>query len=506
MTANSLIRITSWNVAHQNPSSGPMLDRLFDDSKRVPNIKPDIQIVGLQEAPSYMFNDPWTDNLSSTLQQRGYILFKHHKLSGILLYIFVLREMLLRTRDFETESVRTGFGGLMGNKGGVSLRFNYNGNSFSITNSHLAAHLENLPDRINDYKSIITNTKFLLDPKTPTILDHDYTFWLGDLNFRLENVSTERVLKVISEYISATSDDEKAQIISSLYKYDQLINVKDKGLAFANFTESLPKFLPTYKFQIGTRDQYDSEKRIPAWTDRILFRKSSSNVTKQEQLLYDSIPDMEISDHKPVISMFKVTTNDPADVEASTMPYEVVKFLPITGWRERQDGRLWYKISDELFYREPKVLSSWDRLALYPVNFNSVEKFSVFVYPSQHAKIAPRPDAPDVPYLTPVSSRSGSPSVSRQLSEISITQATEAISLNASESSTPPNATSSDTSTRPRSRVNEPIVEDGYKYFSAIFPDESMIPGTYVVMYLKTTDANEYNIYGISESFNVSSL
>lgn len=556
MNNTAFVRVTSWNLAGQEPGSIQILNQLFDDSKRLPNVRPDIQIVGLQETPSFITRDPWTENLSTTLSKRGYILFKRHNLSGIFLYIFILRELLLQCRDFETESVRAH---LLKSKGGVSLRFDYRGTTFSITNSHLSAHLEELKTRITDYHFILDGTKFLLDPKTPTILDHDYSIWFGDLNFRLDEITTEEVLNLIKDYKRLGKNDTLEQ----LYKHDQLIRVKDKKLAFTQFNETLPKFMPTYKFKMGSRDEYDSSQRVPAWTDRILYRTVNDKVEKKkettvvnnkkfsnikiEQLNYDSLPDFTISDHKPIISMFQVTTQDPKelDKDPNRLPYEVVKFELITGWRAGQDGRLWYKISDELFNRQPPVLSAWDRITLYKSDFVSLDNYLTFIYPPNIARIAPRLDASRVPYLrSPSNSRSNShsnsPSSSRRNSTSSISQATEAISLNSTDLphvttssqssprrgspgpaptpnlihqtsanqqsvvvSSPPSAPQTPTSSN-QPRV-EPIVEDGYKYFSVQFPDEYLIPGSYVAIYQKVTDANEFNVYGISAPFVVTS-
>lgn len=500
MSTEQLIRITSWNVAGKDPLNGT-LDYLFEDSKRPINLKPDIQIVGLQEAPSYLFSDPWTSNLSSTLNRRGYILFKRHKLSGILLYIFVLREIMLRSRDFETESVKTGFGGLLGNKGGVSLRFTLNGNSFSVTNSHLAAHQENLQQRVEDYKSILDGTKYTIDKNTSSILTHDYSFWFGDLNFRLDSIEKHEVLNIITKARTSGSEDERKKAISVLHKNDQLTTVKIKRRAFADFNETLPEFLPTYKFQIGSKDVYDSDNRIPAWTDRILYRTfpepyrlvDTNFSPKIEQLFYDALTETNSSDHKPITSMFKVSTYDPTKYNPSPIPYDIIKFMPITGWKAGVDGRLWYKITNELFYAAPKVLSSWDRLGLFRADFASLEDYLTIVFVNNLARIEPRLDAHELP-MPYQSSAPSSQNSSRRGSTSStgsgVSVAREAISIN--------NQTNT-----PAALPQFAIIGDGFKYFSATFPDDVLIPGKYVVVYLKTNRANEYDVYGISEPFNI---
>lgn len=535
-TTDSLIRITSWNVAGKDPINATSLDYLFDDLKRLNQPpKPDIQIVGLQEAPQYLFTDPWTNTLSSTLKKRGYILFKRHKLSGILLYIFVLREIMLRCRDFETESVKTGFGGLLGNKGGVSLRFTYNGNSFCATTAHLAAHQENLAQRVQDYNSILDGTKFLIDSNTSSIISHDYSFWFGDLNFRLDDIEKHDVLSTITKAKTSGSKDSSEKTISSLHQNDQLNRVKKKRLAFADWNETLPGFLPTYKFQIGSKDTYDSDQRIPAWTDRILYRYNNQSYNVQsmnlkpriEQLFYESLPETDLSDHKPVVSMFKVSTFDPTKFNPSPLPYELVKFEPISGWKSGQDGRVWYKISNELFYRRPKILSSWDRLALYKSDFASLEDYQTVVFANNIARISPRLDAQEVPYQSSTpSSRASSPNGSRRGSTTSlnsnISVGTEAITLNTTNANvTESSQTGSTPSPTPRSAStqqpvqrapvyvdaipDDAVIGDGFKYFSAIIPDEALIQGEYTILYLKTNRANEYDIYGMSSPFNVTS-
>lgn len=523
--SESLIRITSWNVAGKDPMNGTMLDYLFDDSRRPVNLRPDIQIVGFQEAPQYLFSDPWTNTLSSTLKRRGYILFKRHKLSGILLYIFVLREIMLRTRDFETESVKTGFGGLLGNKGGVSLRFTLNGNSICATNSHLAAHQENLDQRVQDYRSILDGTRFTIDPNTADVTTHDYSFWFGDLNFRFDDIEKHEVLNIITKARTAANDSGRTETISALYNNDQLSRVRKKKLAFVAFEENLPQFMPTYKFQIGTKDAYDSEHRTPAWTDRVLFRKHNESRRMTQagleprvtQLFYDALTETVISDHKPIVSMFKIVTFDPSIYNPSNIPYEVIQFEPITDWKSGHDGRLWYKISNELFYQRPKVLSSWDRLALYKADYASLEEYQTVVFANNIARISANLSAQEVAYQSSgPSSRASTPNLSRRGSTSSlasnISVGTEAISLNnpTSTSAAPTNTTAIATG---RQSVSAPVtvsaipddavIGDGFKYFSVTFPDEIMIPGRYVVLYLKTTPANEFNVYGISAPFNV---
>jgi hypothetical protein len=69
------------------------------------------------------------------------------------------------------------------------------------------------------------------------------------------------------------------------------------------FEEGPISFLPTYKYDIDT-DTYDTskKKRVPAYTDRILF-KPSDKVSLKE---YDTVQELRISDHRPVYANFLV--------------------------------------------------------------------------------------------------------------------------------------------------------------------------------------------------------
>jgi hypothetical protein len=90
--------------------------------------------------------------------------------------------------------------------------------------------------------------------------------------------------------------------MKKLLRQDQLLQTIASGRAFTNFCEGKVTFLPTFKFDKGTSDYDTSHKqRIPAWTDRIVFRSNKVNV-----LEYDSATEAKHSDHRPVFGTFKI--------------------------------------------------------------------------------------------------------------------------------------------------------------------------------------------------------
>ena len=79
-----------------------------------------------------------------------------------------------------------------------------------------------------------------------------YIFWVGDLNFRLEEntYSHEQIVELIK-------GNQKSNREALLQK-DTLNQERKKGTAFQELEENPPTFPPTYKFKIGT-DTYDTK-------------------------------------------------------------------------------------------------------------------------------------------------------------------------------------------------------------------------------------------------------
>ena len=125
------------------------------------------------------------------------------------------------------------------------------------------------------------------------ILDHEICVLNGDLNYRIDTMSRDTVIKAIN---NANLD--------KLLERDQLLvsRRRNPGFRLRAFTESLITFAPTYKYDIGS-DRYDtSEKhRAPAWCDRILYR-GAGNVKQTQYRRHET----RVSDHRPVSGTFKM--------------------------------------------------------------------------------------------------------------------------------------------------------------------------------------------------------
>lgn len=265
---------------------------------------PDLYIIGFQEmvelTTSQILNvDPsrkmyWEDVVGNCLNSRSehYVLLRSGQLVGTAVMFFVKRSKMNSVTEVEGTSKKTALGGITGNKGGVAVGFKYANTRFMFINSHLAAGINNVEDRHNDYKLLSNGLRLSGNRR---MKDVDVVIWVGDLNFRVD-LPNETVRKMMDQ-------KSKAEFIQRLQQHDQLIRQMERGETFPYFNEQKINFMPTYKFDAGTTHYDTSEKqRTPSWTDRILLKGQ-----RVKQRSYDSVPQITFSDHRPVYAIYDVT-------------------------------------------------------------------------------------------------------------------------------------------------------------------------------------------------------
>lgn len=167
-------------------------------------------------------------------------------------------------RDVSVAKTKTGLGGAAGNKGGVLLRFVYYNTSLCFVCAHFAAHQKEIKQRNDDFRQIYEASQFVggaygSRPKLTT-RNHDYVFWCGDLNYRID-MPNDRCRGLIAECRW-----------EELLELDQLTVQRKEKNVFREFYEAPISFPPTYKYNV-LEDTYDrSEKcRVPAWTGQLLI-------------------------------------------------------------------------------------------------------------------------------------------------------------------------------------------------------------------------------------------
>lgn len=364
MTMDALsIYLLTWNVVTMEAPSIEQLKLLL--AKQT-----DFIAIGLQEVKAQpqnlindaIYEDSWTNSMRDVLAQSDYVKIHTVRLVGILLSVFSKKEHLTSIRNIETSYTRTGLKGYWGNKGAVSIRFNYKGSSICFVNCHLTPHDHLIESRIADYNSIISSQTFQKE-KISSILDHDLVFWFGDLNFRLESSSYSA--KDIASLVSQND-------LKPLLEQDELNRTISSRKAFSNFSECKINFKPTYKFIQNSQD-YDLKRR-PAWTDRIIYRifDDSQQSSDKDQVTcqqYQSHPHFTTSDHKPVSAHF--------DVKVKGGALDVVTFEPIKPWIAGTVGSMVYTLPATI------APSSWHWIAFFREQYSSLGEYISYVWSSQ---------------------------------------------------------------------------------------------------------------------------
>ena len=258
----------------------------------------DIYAIGSEEClrsifKSLFYSDKseWERKLQSYFGE-DYVLIASEALCAIHLVIFVRSTLIKNISKVKTNCVKTGAKNLLGNKGAVGISFNVFNISIMIINCHLAALQGRSEQRNIDFERCVTQMDY-------NYQNYNFIVLMGDLNYRLNNLNID--MNLIQE--------EPLKFLS----YDQLKNeINLKRINLLGFIEGEIYFRPTFKYWNNTSNfQYiDTHKidQIPGWTDRILYKKKEENNNslsiKQEK--YDSMHDIEMSDHKPVFSYFEL--------------------------------------------------------------------------------------------------------------------------------------------------------------------------------------------------------
>ena len=350
--------VGTWNVNSKGKEEG--LDEwICSDWGPNGEYAPDIVAVGFQEIvdlnavnvavdnKTQQRSQYWVDRLRATLnspnrtqgdpQKRGYALLMQKSMVGLLICVFVKAPHRTRVKYVSSDTIGVGVMGMMGNKGGVAIRIQFYDSTLCFVNSHLAAHRENVAGRNADYVNVLGKINFDIGEDAVRevirngsmsqwasgstlvgIADHDLVFWIGDLNYRIdESLPTEKVLEL---------SEKKA--LDELRPLDQLNIERKEGRAFQGFEEGTINFAPTYKYQPGTdvfEQRPEKKLRAPAWCDRVLWM--AQEPAHVQQLTYNRSERPNISDHKPVFSTLRCTIKDVVQQKREAIYQELMLVL-----------------------------------------------------------------------------------------------------------------------------------------------------------------------------------
>ncbi|KAI0306606.1 skeletal muscle/kidney enriched inositol 5-phosphatase [Multifurca ochricompacta] len=278
---------------------------------------------------------------------------------GVALLVYALDGGISRhIRDVQTQW--TGCGpAFMGNKGAVGVRFRVQakdgslGEVYTFVCAHLTPHESKLAARIADYHHIVGS---LLFPPLPgsqseaftTMYSTSHLFFFGDLNFRLALPPTSSYTGHANVHrVEAALDSLSGR--KEIREFDQLLQERRKCTVFQGFREGdFWTFKCSYKFKVGEVDKY-SQRRTPAWTDRILYTTYSdspdtTDETSITNLLYTSIPSYTTSDHKPIVALLLLPPTPDGLLSDTTVPLLSLpaNFIPKAdpfSWVKKYSGR-----------------------------------------------------------------------------------------------------------------------------------------------------------------------
>uniref|UniRef100_A0A672QNF3 phosphoinositide 5-phosphatase n=1 Tax=Sinocyclocheilus grahami TaxID=75366 RepID=A0A672QNF3_SINGR len=273
----------------------------------------------------------WAVELQKNIsREHKYVLLASEQLVGVCLFVFIRPQHAPFIRDVAVDTVKTGMGGATGNKGGVAIRMLFHTTSICFVCSHFAAGQSQVKERNDDYNEIARKLSF---PMGRLLYSHDYVFWCGDFNYRI-NIPNEETKELIRQ-----------QNWDALNTGDQLLEQKNAGQIFRGFIEGKLDFAPTYKYDLFSEDYDTSEKcRTPAWTDRVLWKRRKWNFDKTElelnvvgaavneedqypwspgELKYYGRAELKTSDHRPVVAIMDVDILE-VDPEARHQVYKEV--------------------------------------------------------------------------------------------------------------------------------------------------------------------------------------
>ena len=285
--------LVTWNVSGREPTPAQQgeIDSLL------PSAAVDVLAFGLQEVDrrpeAYVSavktrEANWNRVFQEALQAREgwcYVRVSSQIMVGVLVSVWVREGLLEHVSQVSSTFASCGIMGVVGNKGGVAVRFKLFDDYVCIVNCHLAAHEDQVLRRNQDFSDLHDRLRFssvegregavlnrhehLLDPllflRQSSVLDCDVLLWMGDFNYRVE----------------MDNDLVRAYVVHGQYhpvlERDQLNQQKERHALWSRYAEPGIAFAPSYRYNIGT-DEFDSseKQRVPSWCDRIIWRRGDA--------------------------------------------------------------------------------------------------------------------------------------------------------------------------------------------------------------------------------------
>jgi len=168
------IYIATWNTGVTNVGDGSKVNLYEMLVPKDTKIHPDIYLIGFQEvvklnAVSVVWEknnkillENWCKKIETVINNSQYTYNKISEMNlvGIIFYVYVRNDRINEINESKIikKTIKTGLGGVGGNKGSLIFSFMYNNTTISVCCSHLCSTIGKNQNRINELKEIL-NTK-----------------------------------------------------------------------------------------------------------------------------------------------------------------------------------------------------------------------------------------------------------------------------------------------------------------------------------------------------------
>jgi hypothetical protein len=315
------IRACSWNL------NGRGVDGQEDLSSWLEGGLADVLVVGVQELielkPRSVLRGhsgnrsgraAFEERIEGAIASQGAGSYKKvcsYGMVGLAIFVYVREDLVTLVGNLQMKSVKTGFGGALGNKGAVCVRIRIGSINACFVNVHLASGTGKAKKREKHLSRIIAQSVnrgiqyqdgcFPWAKAAGTTGGCHFTAILGDFNSRLE-LGSEVPLAKGSEGATTAGVRPSEALLEDWLCKDEMVNGRLRSLK--GFSEGPVLFPPTFGYVPGS-DAF-GRRYHPAWTDRVVYRAAPD--VRAELQEYGAFPDvLRTSDHRPVAAQFKVS-------------------------------------------------------------------------------------------------------------------------------------------------------------------------------------------------------
>lgn len=288
--------VMTWNLS--GISAIMLSSRMTPIYNKIKETKPDVICFGFQEIVELkitlkniknminteMIVQQWENILKAYLS--NYKLYFHKNLLGLETFLLVHKDKINSMFSVDDLLVKLGIMNI-GNKGAISVVFNFKNHYTEIVNCHLSAGNDSkaFEARLNDLDLIFEKVNNNFDSKRVY-----NSLLIGDFNFKIINKTNQT-----NDIVAYQARRNPTTCYNEFKEQDEMKSVWTKQY-FQGYQEMPITFPPTYKYSPET-GHLEHKSRTPSWCDRIIFKERRKS--KLKILEYGAFNIMA-SDHLPV--------------------------------------------------------------------------------------------------------------------------------------------------------------------------------------------------------------